>query len=260
MNRSILMVAMLVIATTAAAQADDMDLAKKVANPVADLISLPFQFNGDCCYGPERGARFTLNIQPVVPLPLADDWKLIVRTILPVVQQGQTAPRTGDTFGLGDTTQSFFFVPPSPEIIVGFGPAFLWPTDTSPVLGSRKWGAGPTMVVIKQTAGWTFGLLTNHIWSYSGGGSPANVDATFLQPFLSYTYPDTTSVGLNSEATYDWTAQKWTAPINVTLSKIFKFGEQPVSLGITGRYYAITPPDGPRWGARFTANFLFPAA
>ena len=242
------------------APANDQDLANKLSNPISDLISVPFQFNWDCCYGPSDGGRFTLNIQPVVPIRLNPDWTLIVRTILPLINQEETAPGLGDHFGLGDTIQSFFFSPnPRPGgIIWGAGPAFLWPTATDNTLGSRKWGIGPTFVVLKQQAGWTIGLLANHIWSYAGETDHPYVSRTFLQPFIGYTWPDTTGLTLNTESTYDWHTDQWTVPLNLTLSHLFKFGMQRVSLQVGGRYYPVTPSDGPRWGARFAIVLLFP--
>lgn len=250
----------LALFAASAAAADDADLAKKIANPVADLISVPFQFNYDCCYGPKDGGRFTLNIQPVVPVKLNEDWNVIVRTIVPVIDQQEPFPGVGSHFGLGDTTQSFFFAPSKPVngVVWGVGPAFLWPTGSDPTLRSEKWGAGPTAVILKQERGWTYGVLANHIWSYAGSADHRDVSSTFLQPFISYTFPDTTSVSLNTESTYDWIAQQWTVPINVGVSKIFKFGEQAVSLGVQGRYYVVRPADGPEWGARFIMTFLFP--
>ena len=248
-------------ATPAWAQNDDAELAVKLANPISSLISVPFQFNYDCCYGPEDGGRFTLNIQPVVPINLSPDWTLIVRTILPIVNQWETVAGTGDHFGLGDTTQSFFFSPtPAPGgFMWAFGPAFLWPTATDATIGSRKWGAGPTIALIKQTSGWTFGILANHIWSYAGESDHSDISSTFVQPVIAYTWPDTTGVSFNTESTYNWQTNQWTVPLNVSVSRIFRFGMTPVSFQIGARYYAVTPHDGPRWGLRFGTTLLFPA-
>ena len=250
----------LAAATSAAAQ-DDAEIAKQLANPVSSLISVPFQHNFDCCFGPEDAFRYTMNFQPVIPFALTPDWTVVVRTIVPTVFQEAPVRFLDDEFGLSDTTQSFFFVPRlSGGYTLGFGPVFLWPTATEDTLGTEKWGAGPTVVALKQTGGLTFGALTNHIWSYADAGDEdrGEVSQTFLQPFISYTFPDTTNISLNTEATYDWIGEDWTVPINAGVSHVYKFGPQRVSLGLTGRYYAVAPEGGPEWGVRFITTFLFP--
>ncbi|HEY8948135.1 MAG TPA: hypothetical protein VIM56_04545 [Rhizomicrobium sp.] len=261
-SASFLVFAFLVFASPSAnAQAqNESDLANKLSNPVSDLISVPLQFNYDCCAGPKDGDRITLNIQPVVPFHISNDWNLIVRTILPVIDQQETFAGQGDHFGLGDTTQSFFFSPnPAPGgIIWGVGPAFLWPTGTDSTVGSGKWGLGPTLVALKQSHGWTYGILANHIWSYGGQRDRPNISNTFLQPFVGYTWPDTTGITFNTESTYNWESEQWTVPLNLVVSHIYKFGSQPISFQLGARYYASTVSDGSRWGARFAVVFLFP--
>lgn len=258
--RIMLLVSSLFLPGLAAAQESDADLAKKLANPVANLISVPFQFNYDCCFGTEDAGKFTLNVQPVVPVSLNADWNLIIRTIVPVIYQEAPAVGLGDQFGLGDTTQSFFFSPSQPinGLTWAIGPAFLWPTGTESSLGTGKWGVGPTGLVLEQQGPWTYGILANHIWSYAGNSDRSDVSSTFLQPFVNYTFPNSVSLMLNTESTYDWKAKQWTVPINAGVSRIFKFSEQRVSLGMEGRYYAVSPENGPEWGLRAVATFLFP--
>jgi hypothetical protein len=250
------------LALPGGARADDADLAKQLSNPVASLISIPFQFNYDSGFGPDDGHRVTLNIQPVIPITLTEDWNLISRTILPVITQEDVAGPSGTQSGLGDTTQSLFLSPKAPGlggIIWGLGPAFLLPTATDDLLGSGKWGAGPTGVALKQSGPWTYGVLANHIWSIAGEGNRAEVNSTYLQPFLSYTTPDAWTFGINTESTYDWTTESWSVPINVTIAKLVKFGEQPVSFTVGARYWAETPESGPEgWGFRGVVTFLFP--
>jgi hypothetical protein len=241
-----------------AAQADD--LAQQLANPVASLISVPFQSNFDFGIGPSDATRYTLNIQPVIPFELNEHWNLITRTIVPVIDAESPAPGIDDKFGLGDTVQTFFFSPREPvnDWILGVGPAFLWPTATDDLLGTGKWGAGPSAVALQQVGPWTYGILANHLWSYAGESDRADVNSTFLNPFVSYITPTKTTFTASPELTYDWNSQQWLSPVNLVVSQLFKIGDQPVSIALGGRYYFEGPDGGPEWGIRFNIVFLFP--
>jgi hypothetical protein len=247
-------------AGTPAASGDDSDLAKKLSNPVASLISVPFQLNYDEGLGPKDAGRTVLNIQPVVPFSISEKWNLIVRTIVPVIHQDSPAEGVDSEFGLGDTVQSFFFSPKEPVggWILAAGPVVLWPTGTEPLLRSEQLGLGPTVLALRQQHGWTYGVLANHIFGVTQSDDHADVNATFLQPFLSYTWPTATTLAFNTESTYDWTASEWTVPLNVTLGQIVRFGSQPVQFTIGARYYADSPAGGAEWGVRFVVTFLFP--
>jgi len=212
---------------------------------------------------PSDADRHLLNIQPVVQVKLNSDLSLVIRTILPIVFLEAPAPGLDNTFGLSDTLQSFFLVPKtSPSGVTwGVGPAILWPTGTDDLIDSGKWAAGPTGVILKQQGGWTYGVLTNHLWSFAdanGDNNRPEVNETFIQPFLAYTWKDSTTLTLSSESLYDWTAEEWTVPINLIVSHVYKFGQQPVALAVGGRGYAETPENGPDWGVRAQVTFLFP--
>jgi len=237
------------------------ELAMKLQNPVASLISVPIQNNFDWGAGPAGdGFQYKVNLQPVIPIRLSEDWNLISRTILPVVYQ-ENVIGTSSQSGLSDTLQSLFFSPQKPGpggLIWGAGPVLLLPTATDDLLGAEKWGAGPTAVVLKQTGGWTAGLLANHVWSFAGESDRPDVNATFLEPFVSYTTKKHTAFGINTESTYDWQNSQWTVPLNLMVGQMLKIGKQPVQFLVGVRYYAEGPSGGPEWGLRFQVTFLFP--
>ena len=236
------------------------ELAKKLANPVANLISVPIQNNWDFGIGPKDADRYLLNVQPVIPISLGEEWNLITRTIVPFIDAEAAVDGAQDKTGLGDIVQSLFFSPKDPVVgwILGGGPVILYPSATDDVLGSEKWGLGPTALLLQQDSGWTYGTLANHIWSYAGEDDRADVSATFLQPFLSYTTKGATTYGVNTESTYDWENRKWTVPLNLTVAQLLKFGTQPIQLTVGGRSYVDRPDGGPDWGLRFVFTFLFP--
>jgi hypothetical protein len=237
--------------TVAAGQrgGDNEQLAKKLSNPVADMVSVPFQFNYDTDYGSDdKGERGFVNIQPVIPISLNEEWNLISRTILPVIYQDDIAGPSGSQFGLSDIVQSLFFSPVQPSArgwIWGTGPVFLLPTATDDLLGGEKWGAGPTAVGLRQIGPWTYGMLGNHIWSFAGDSDRSDVNKSFIQPFAAYTTPDAWTFTLNTESTYDWEADTWSIPINVLVSKLVRVGQLPVSIGGGVRYWADSPDAGP---------------
>ena len=250
----------LIAAPGGAQSSDDAELAKKLQNPVADLISIPLQNNWDFGVGPADAMRYTLNVQPVIPFHLTSNWNLITRTILPIVHAESPLKGGRDKSGVGDILQSFFFSPSAPVggWIIGGGPVFLYPSATDSVLGSEKWGAGPTAVLLRQQNGWTYGMLANHLWSFAGTDRRQDVSATFMQPFLTYTTATLTTLGMNTETTYDWENEQGTVPLNWFVSQLLKVGPQPIALQFGVRYYAEKPEGGPDWGLRFAVTLLLP--
>jgi len=239
---------------------EEAELAKKLLNPIASLISVPIQNNFDFGAGPNGdGFQYKVNIQPVIPFSLGKDWNVITRTILPVVYQENYIGTTSQS-GLADTLQSFFFSPK--ELWNGWtwgaGPVFQYPTATDSLLGQEKWCAGPTAVFLKQEHGFTYGMLFNQVTSFAGDDGRQDVNRLFLQPFVAYTLKSHTSFSFNTESSYDWKNEQWTVPLNLSVKQVVKIAGAPMQFEFGGRYYPVKPDQGPEWGLRFTVTFLFP--
>jgi hypothetical protein len=246
-----------------AQDASDADaLAKQLSNPVSALISVPLQANWDTGMGDTGdGERWTMNLQPVIPIGISEHWNMISRTIAPLIDQRDVIA-DGSQSGLGDITQSLFFSPKQPTAngwIWGVGPALLLPTATDDLLGAEQWAVGPTVVMLKQTpTGWTYGALVNHLWSVAGEDDRADINGTFMQPFVSKGLGQGRTLTLNMESTYDWHATQWNVPVNLSYTKVTTFGKQRISWGAGARAYLESPDGGADWGLRVIVTLLFP--
>jgi hypothetical protein len=243
----------------------DMDagaLARAAQNPIADMISLPFQNNTNFNYGPHSHTQNVLNIQPVVPFRLSDDWNLVTRTILPLVSQPGLAPGEGTTFGTGPTLLSLFASPTQSwnGIIWGVGPALQLPTTSDRALGSNRWGAGPTAVALTIKGPWVVGGLINNVWS-SGGGTGKAYNTMTVQPFVNYNFKGGTYLSFAPIMTANWEARsgdQWTVPLGLGVGQIFKISNQPVNAQLAVYYNILRPDIGPEWNVRAQLQFLFP--
>ena len=256
------------------------ELAKKTQNPVADLISVPLQNNFNFGAGFHHNKMtYVLNVQPVIPISINEEWNLITRTIMPIINQPSLFPTAGGTVhsttgtGLGDINPTVFLSPAKPgELIWGVGPTMTLPTATDRDLGSGKWSMGPAAVALAIKGHWVFGALMNNQWSVGGWGDKA-VNAMLLQWFVNYNLPDGWYLTSAPIVTADWKADKagdvWTAPLGGGFGKLFRLGQilpleghpiakLPINTQLAAYGNVAKPEFGPAWQLRFQIQFLFP--
>ena len=241
---------------------DSAEIAQKLTNPLAAMISVPIQNWFDFDLGPMKdGFRYTMEAQPVYPKQISKDWNLLSRTTIPVVYQQNVESRTTQT-GLSDATESLFLSPVHPpSIIWGAGPIFLIPTGTNGLLSTRKFAIGPTAVVLRHKGHTNVGLLASQLWSVAGSDSHPSVSETYAQPFVAYTTTKAWTYAMTSYDTFNWTAGRWTAIVNpIRVSKLVKLGRQRLSVGGALRCTVTSPQYQPKGcGLEFTVTPVYPA-
>ncbi len=244
-----------------AAEPDNEELAKAAQNPIAKLVSVPFQDDINFNVGPEGGVQNVLNIQPVIPFTLSEDWNLITRTIMPVISQPPFGPGQETQFGLGDTQLSLFLSPAKgKEFIWGVGMITQLPTHTGSRLGSNQWGLGPSVVGLRIDGPWVYGALVNNLWSLGGSGSNS-YNNFLLQPFVNYNFGKTGTYLVSAPiATANWKTGQWIVPLGGGIGQIFRmFGKLPVNSSLQAYYNVAHPEDlGPEWQIRVQVQFMFP--
>jgi len=257
------------VAASAHAELSAEDLAKIAQNPVGNLISVPFQENAYFNVGPLNATQNVLNIQPVIPISISDDWNIITRTIIPIIWQPAFAPGQGSVSGIGDVQVSAFLSPAKPGAwIWGMGVVTQLPTHSNDRLGNNNAGLGPTFVILHLERGspWVYGVLINNIWSVGSTDYPFNSNAPkysngLLQPFLNYNFESGAYLTTSPIITVNWEArgsQQWTVPMGGGVGKLFKIGRLPVNTQI-GAYYNVVRPDfANNWQIRAQVQFLFP--
>ena len=241
------------------------ELAKKTQNPVADLISVPFQNNFNFGVGTKDATVYILNVQPVIPIHLNHDWNLITRTIMPIINQpslfdGPNAI-SGSAWGLGDINPSFFLSPAgSSRFIWGAGPTFTLPTATDWRLGSGKFSLGPTAVALTMQGPWVIGALANNQWSVAGWGDK-DVNQLLVQPFVNFNFGGGWYLTTSPIITSNWEARssdRWTVPIGAGVGKLFKVGKLPINTSLQAYYNVEKPQYAADWQLRFQVQFLLP--
>jgi hypothetical protein len=253
-------------ALTAAARAEMSaeDLAKLAQNPVGNVISVPFQNNTNFNFGPEKGTQNILNIQPVIPISVSNEWNVITRTILPVISNPSLGPADSATTGIGDAVFTAFLSPAKPgKWIWGAGPVVQIPTDSNAELGNKNWGLGPSVVLLHLAHGdpWVYGALINNVWSLSRNERGGSYNNGLIQPFVNYNFKGGLYLVSAPILTADWKAasgQKWTVPLGGGVGKIFHVGKLPVNTQLSAYSNVVHPDDGADWQLRFQMQLMFP--
>lgn len=249
---------------TSQESASASELARKTQNPVADLISVPIQNNFNFTVGPHNQTQTVINIQPVVPIKLNEDFNLITRTILPVIDQPDPVSNTSQ-FGLGNLNTTLFLSPSKSKVVTwGVGPIFGFPTKTNDLLGSNTFSVGPSAVVVAMPKPWVLGVLANNQWSIGNAAPGQRINQMLIQPFINYNLPEgwylTSSpiITANWEAFGSHSSDRWVIPVGAGFGKIVKTGGAPLNFNLSGYYNVVSPEQGPDWQLRFQVALLFP--
>tara|TARA_R110000850_G_scaffold30303_4_gene83551 strand:+ start:460 stop:1296 length:837 start_codon:yes stop_codon:yes gene_type:complete len=260
------------LGSTLVAKADG-DLASAAQNPIASMISLPIDTSFD--FGAANGSAIVANVQPVIPTSFNEDWNLVSRFILPIAwvegavggvaglpAEANTVDPNRSASGLGDLNYTGFFSPAvAGDIIWGVGPSLMLPTATDDLLGSEKWSAGPSVVILTQPAPWSLGLIYRHLWSFEGAADRASVNQSMIQYFINYNLDDGWYLMTDPVIFANWgvsSSDRWTVPFGGGVGRIFKIGEQPVNARLRSYYNVVRPTGSPEWSINASIAFLFP--
>jgi hypothetical protein len=245
-----------------ASETGDGHLEKDVQNPVASLTLVPFQNSSNFDAGPFNRTQNLLQIQPVIPVNISSNWKVIARIVQPVTWQPYTNQNTGGEYGFGDMAPDFFFSPRHPgKLMWGVGPAFTIPTATDKVLGQGKLSMGPSAVALVQPGKWTIVNLVFNVWSVAGSGSRPPVNQMLDQYFITRNLKKGWYVTSAPIITANWNASKgnvWTVPFGGGFGRVQKLGNQAVNWKVEFFGNAVHPQGGSSWTMRLTLALLYP--
>lgn len=215
----------------------ESSLAKASQNPVANMVSLPVQYNFITAGGLGENTERIINVQPVIPLPIGEDWLIVSRTVVPFV----SVPVFDaiKSHGIGDIQEQAYFTSSKPgKLTWAVGPIFSFPTASAIALRTGQWGLGPTAVALVMPGPWVIGALANNIWRIGGAAHREVLNTFTLQPFINYNLPRAWAISTAPLITSNWSApsgERWTVPVGIGVSKITHIVEQPLNLLI--QYY-----------------------
>lgn len=242
-----------------AAREESLDV-HAAQNPVAKLISLPFQNNTYFNYGPHHEPANVLVVQPVLPFRVGENWNLITRWVTPIVYRPRISPNESSLAGIGNFQPEIYLSPAHPgKVIWGLGPKLWFPTASDDSIGVNKWGGGPAAAALTITGPWVFGALCNSVWAGSGKQS---VNQMTLNPFVDFNLPRHWYIVSAPIITADWHAStdRWLVPVGLGLGRVFRIGMQPVNARIQVLNNVVRPAYAPTWQLQFQVQLMFPAS
>ena len=237
---------------------DLAETARKLANPLGDVWALFARFSLGFADGnanpadPKIGGQMLF--QPILPVPLygegAKKWNLITRPTIPVLFSEPIPTGRGTVdhkAGLGDIHLPTVIAPPTGNLILGAGPAFLFPTSTDDALGRGQWGVGPAAVLGYRTDKAIFGAFGQYYFGtgFHGDRQPGERDASYMNLlyFAFLDLPDAWQVGFNPTITYDHRApsgNRWNVPVGLMVAKTTRVGRLPTKLALGVEYSVVT--------------------
>jgi len=254
------------ISGQAAANLDLTKLAKDLQNPLADLISVPFQYNWNYNYGPNDDTQGILNVEPVIPIHLNSDWNLVTRTIVPFLSQPGFGPDAGRSYGMGDTQLSGFLSPNKNAngFVWGAGAITQLKTASHDDTGQGRWGLGPTAVALHISKEWVYGALINNVFDIGGDSNREKINQLLLQPFVNYNFPTHPGryLSFSPIITANWkakdTSNTWTVPLGLGIGQVLPIGHLPVNLRLACYYNVVRPDNASNFQVQLQFVMLFP--
>ena len=250
------------VSVAAKPDVDAVDIAKKLSNPIANMISVPLQWEFSRGVGRNQGgSEQTLQFQPVAPFDMGGGDTLIVRPIVAGAREVSVQNATGQSFsgyGVASVTLESFYAPnTNSSWIWGVGPYAQSPSGNSGKFGSQQTGAGVTGVVLNRQGSWTYGLLGYQSWNMGGNPAFGTQNNLYGQPFVAYTTKDAWTYTADMEAQYNYDTHRTSNPLFIGASKLMVFDGTPISFGAGPMYYVSNTPGGPSgWGARASVTLV----
>jgi hypothetical protein len=244
------------------------ELGKQLNNPISSVWNITTQSNmyfykGDL--SPAYRGQFVFNFQPVLPIPLTENWTLIPRPVIPILSNpyirgvnSATGPldwsRTG---GFGDISLVTVLSPNIPGVILGFGPTFIFPTAPTHDLGQGKFQLGPAVVLGFISKKWVGGIFPQHWWSVAGSRTTPVTSQTNIQYFLARMLPGAWQISMSPNILIDWRADgknQVTFPLGLGIGRTFRLGGVPIQSILQFQWMPLHPDD---FGQRFNIRFNF---